>query len=142
MKGCASVAAVPEEKAASPFMTVLTALLIVAVAAFAILFFLLWREPTAGRFETSAPVAVDCPSGTGAPVCYAADVTNVGDAAQQVRCQVTPGADTAALFGNGEDVYSSPVPLEVGSTITLSIRVSPSEGSTVVSQPTVTCGSV
>ncbi len=123
-------------------MTILTALLIVAVAAFAILFFLLWREPTAGRFETSAPVAVDCPSGTGAPVCYAADVTNVGDAAQQVRCQVTPGADTAALFGNGEDVYSSPVPLEVGSTITLSIRVSPSEGSTVVSQPTVTCGSV
>jgi hypothetical protein len=123
-------------------MTILTALLIVAVAAFAILFFLLWRGPAVAQIETGAPVPVDCPSGAGAPVCYGADVTNVGDAAQQIRCQVTPGPDSAALFGNGDDVYSSPVPLEVGNSITLTIRVSPSEGSTIVSEPTVSCEAV
>lgn len=121
-------------------MTILTALLIVAVAAFAILFFLLWQGPSAvGRFETAMPVAVDCPSGTGVPVCYNTDVTNVGETAQQVRCQVMPGPDTAALFDNGDDVYSSPVPLEPGSSITLLVRVSPSNGATVVSQPSITC---
>jgi len=121
-------------------MTMLTAMLIVALAIGAILFFLLWQGPSSdGRFETAAPVAVDCPSGTGAPVCYDADITNVGESAQQVRCQVTPGPDTAALFDNGDDVYSSPVPLEPGSSITLLVQVSPSNGATVVSQPSVAC---
>ena len=67
------------------------------------------------------------PSGTGVPVCYDADITNVGERAQQVRCQVTPGPDTAALFDNGDDVYSSPVPLEPGSSITLLVQVQPQQ---------------
>ena len=85
-RACASVRAVSGDKATSQHDDVLTALLIVALAVGASLFFLLWRGPSSvGRFETAAPVAVDCPSGTGAPVCYDFDITNVGETAQQVR---------------------------------------------------------
>ena len=127
------------EKTTNQAMMALTALLIVAITAGAVLFFLLLRGPSIGRFEVGTPVAVDCPSGTGAPVCYEADVANVGEAAQQVRCQVTPGPDTAALFANGDDVYLSSAPIEAGRSIQLFIEVSPSQGSEIVSRPGVSC---
>ncbi|MEO8477344.1 MAG: hypothetical protein ABI572_09870 [Actinomycetota bacterium] len=127
------------EKATNQTMTVLTALLIVAIAAGAVLFFLVVRGPSFGRFEAATPTAIECPTGTGAPVCYAVDVTNVGDAARQVRCQVTPGLDTAALFANGDDLYVSAAPIEARSVIKLFIQVSPSAGTKIVSRPSVSC---
>ena len=127
------------EKATNQAMAILTALLIMGLAVGAVLFFLLIRGPSAGRFETAAPAAVECPSGTGAPVCYGIDVTNVGDAARQVRCQVTPGVDTAALFANGADIYVSAAPIEAGGSIELFVHVSPSQGTTIVSRPSVSC---
>ena len=127
------------EKATNQAMAILTALLIAGLAFGAVLFFLLVRGPAVGRFETATPAAIDCPSGTGAPVCYGVDVTNVGDAARQVRCQVTPGLDTAALFANGSDVYVSAAPIEAQSSIKLFVHVSPSQGSKIVSRPTVSC---
>jgi hypothetical protein len=119
----------------------LTSLLVIGLAAGTVLFIMLWRGPSsAGRFETAAPVAVDCPSGTGTPVCYGVDVTNTGEEAQQVRCEVAPGPDTAALFADGSGVYVSASPVEAGRTIQLTVEVSPSQGSTIVSAPSVSCG--
>jgi hypothetical protein len=119
----------------------LTSLLVIGLAAGAVLFIMLWRGPSsAGRFETAAPAAIDCPAGTGTPVCYGVDVTNTGEGAQQVRCEVAPGPDTAALFANGSGVYVSAAPVEAGNTIQLTVEVSPSQGSTIVSVPSVACG--
>ena len=119
----------------------LSGLLMIGLAAAGVLFLLLLGGPSArGRFETATPAAIDCPRGTGAPVCYGVDVTNAGEGAQQVRCEVAPGPDTAALFANGSDVYISSVPVESGRTIKLYVEVSPSEGSNIVSRPSVSCG--
>jgi len=119
----------------------LTSLLVIGLAAGAVLFVMLWRGPSsAGHFETATPAAVDCPTGSGTPVCYGVEVTNTGEGAQQVRCEVSPGPDTAALFSNGSGVYVSDAPVEAGGTLQLTVEVSPSQGSTTVSVPSVSCG--
>jgi hypothetical protein len=120
-------------------MVILTALLIVALAVAAVLFFLLWRGPSVGRFRVAYPVATDCPSGSGAPVCYGADVTNTGSAPQKVLCRVVPAGPSTAVFRDGDSVYVSAAPIDAGRTITLFVEASPTEGSTLVERPSVSC---
>jgi hypothetical protein len=132
----------PSERTRDQATLVLTALLAIALAAGAVLLVLLMRGSSGGRFEAAAPAAIDCPSGTGTPVCYGVVVTNVGDTAAQMRCEVSPGPDTAAVFSNGTDAYIGDVPIEAGRRVRLTVEVSPSEGSNVVSRPTVSCEAV
>ena len=68
---------------------------------------------SSASFEVAVPEAVECPFGSGAPVCYRYNVTNTGDAPSFVRCELTPAGDTTAVFGNGSTSYESPI--EMGS---------------------------
>ncbi len=85
--------------------------------------------------------SIDCPSGSGAPVCYRYEVVNSGTATAFVRCAVIPGGDTTAVFGNGETSYEGVTGLEPGEDWLLYVEVE--AGPTdVVTEPMVDCGEV
>jgi hypothetical protein len=99
----------------------------------------------ATRGAVSAPVldmhpaeSVDCPFGTGAPVCYRYEIANTGNAAGFVHCEVTPTGDTTALFFNGETVWDSVVELDDGNAMQLDVQVKAGSDD-VVTAPSVRC---
>ena len=106
------------------------------------LFFLQARGPGAdAEFTVAAPQAVDCPAGSGVPVCYRFDVTNTGRGADPVRCLVAPTGDGTATFSaSGTNAYQSDGPVAVGDTYSLYTEVEASDGEDVVERPTVGCG--
>ena len=87
------------------------------------------------------PESVECPFGSGVPVCYRYDLVNTGTAPAFVRCEVTPAGDSTAVFGNGETSYEGTEALEAGAGWHLTVQVEAGAGD-VVSEPMVGCGQV
>jgi uncharacterized protein (DUF58 family) len=82
--------------------------------------------------------AVDCPFGSGAPVCFRFPLSNEGRADTAVRCELTPAGDSTAVFGNGSAEYFSPTEIAAGETWQLYTQVEAGE-SAVVDEPSVAC---
>jgi hypothetical protein len=120
-------------------VTVLAAGLAIGVA----LFVLQTRAPTTdARFEVAAARAVDCPLGTGKPVCYRFDVTNAGPGVAPLRCVVVPpAAGTAVFTASGTTIYDSPGPVAVGDVYSLYTEVEAGEEDTV-ERPSVGCSAI
>ena len=71
---------------------VLVIALVGMIGAGAALLLMTTGSPRAGaRFELGTGEAVDCPFGTGSPVCYRFNMTNTGGAEGYARCVVVPG---------------------------------------------------
>ena len=121
-------------------VTVLAAGLAIGV----LLFVLQARGPGAdAEFLVASPEAVDCPSGSGVPVCYRFDVTNTGGGGGAMRCLVRPIGDGSAVFtASGTGLYESDGPVAVGDTYSLYTEVEAGDGSSVVERPTLACQSV
>jgi hypothetical protein len=126
--------------------TLLAGALFLLVALAALLFLMLVRAPTGGARADVTPVSpVACQTGTHAPVCYQTTVTNVGSGAGQITCQVIAAVGTSAVFGNQQDVYTTPVdtPIAVNQSFKLTAMSNPLTGKTSVSEPpTITCSAV
>ena len=78
--------------------TVLVIALVGLIGAGAARLFMTTGSPRAGaRFELGTGEAVDCPFGTGSPVCYRFNMTNTGGAEGYARCVVAPGGDAGGI---------------------------------------------
>ena len=120
------------------------ALVVLLAAGLAIgiaLFALQARGPVgAAEFVVETGSAVDCPAGSGAPVCYRFDVTNAGAGAGELECLVMPiGGGKAVFTASGSEVYRSEGPVTVGDTYPLYTEVRASGGETEVGRPDVAC---
>ena len=115
----------------------LSIVLIVAIAAFAILISLQVRGGKPPRFDVGAPQGVECPVGEGTPACFSFAVTNLGNRPSLVECNVTAGAGRAT-FLNDTAVYTSSAPFEPGISEQLTVKVDQGEADTV-SEPIMMC---
>lgn len=126
--------------------TLLAGALFVLVALAALLFLMLVRAPTGGaKAEVTPAQPLKCPAGTHTPVCYQSVVTNVGSGAGQITCQVIPATGTSAVFGNEQDIYTTPVdvPIATNQSFKLTVMAKPLAGKTTVSEPpTIQCSGV
>jgi hypothetical protein len=118
----------------------LSILLLVAIAAFAILVALQVRGDKPPRFDVGAPEGVECPVGEGTPACFSFAVTNLGNRPSLVECNVTAGA-SRATFLNDTPVYASSAPFEPGITELLTVKVDQGDTDTV-SEPILMCMAV
>lgn len=120
-------------------VTMLAAGLAIGVA----LFVLQTRAPsTDARFEVATAQAVDCPLGSGKPVCYRFDVTNSGPGVAPLRCVVVPPASGTAVFtASGSTIYDSPGLVAVGDVYSLYTEVE-AGGEATVERPSVGCSPV
>jgi hypothetical protein len=118
----------------------LSGMLLVAIAAFAILVALQLRGDKPPRFDVGAPEGVECPIGEGSPACFSFSVTNLGNQPSLVECDVTTGAGRAT-FLNDTSVYASSAPFEPGITEQLTVKVD--QGATdTVTEPIMICTAV
>jgi hypothetical protein len=115
----------------------LSIVLLVAIAAFAVLVALQLRGDKPPRFDVGAPQGVECPVGEGTPACFSFAVTNLGNRPSLVECNVTAGAGRAT-FLNETPVYSSSAPFEPGITEQLTVKVDQGETDTVT-EPIMMC---
>ena len=107
----------------------------------ALLFLSTNAAPRVAELGVGQAESVECPFGSGAPVCYRYELVNSGSAGAFVRCEVIPGGDTTAVFGNGETSYEGVTALEPGENWLLYVQVE--AGTTdVVTEPMVGCGEV
>ena len=111
------------------------------VAGAALLFLSTNAAPRVAELGVGQAESVDCPFGSGAPVCYRYELVNSGTASTFVSCEVIPSGDTTAVFGNGETVYEGVDALEAGEDWLLYVRVEAGE-SDVITEPMVGCGAV
>ena len=118
----------------------LSILLLVAIAAFAILVALQLRGDAPVRFDVAEPQGVDCPVGEGTPACFSFSVTNLGNQPSDVRCAVTVEVGRAT-FLNDTPVYTSSAPFEPGIAEMLTVKVDQGDAASV-SQPTLVCEAV
>jgi hypothetical protein len=120
----------------------LVVMLFGGLAAGVALFVLQARGPVAdAEFIVAVPQAVDCPTGSGVPVCYRFDVTNAGGGGDAMRCVVAPtGGGTAVFTASGTSEYQSDGPVAVGDTYSLYTEVEAADGGSVVERPSVGCG--
>jgi hypothetical protein len=116
---------------------VLSILLLVAIAAFAILVALQLRGDKPPRFDVAEPQGVDCPAGEGTPACFSFTVTNLGNEPSHVRCDASVDVGRAT-FLNDLAVYTSSAPFEPGIAEMLTVKVDQGDAGSV-SQPTVVC---
>jgi len=119
----------------------LVVLLVSGLAIGVALFVLQARGPVAeSEFTVATAQAVDCPVGSGVPVCYRFDVTNTGGGDGAVRCVVVPADAGSAVFtASGTTVYESDGAVAAGDTYSLYTEVEAEEGESVVEQPAVAC---
>ena len=131
---------VPQNRSTIGYMA-LVVLLAAGLAIGVALFVLQTRGSVGSADLLVAPAApVDCPRGTGAPVCYVFDVTNAGGGAEPMECLVVPAGGGKAIFtASGSDLYQSEGPVAVGDTYSLYTEVTPAEGETEVGRPEVVC---
>jgi hypothetical protein len=123
----------------SPAYNVLVVALIGVIAAGAALLFLSTDSTRAGaQFELGPGAPVDCPFGTGSPVCYRFNMSNTGGAEGYVRCLVMPTGDSSAIFANGETAYESPIAVKPGEVYRLYTRVD-AGASKEIAEPIVSC---
>jgi hypothetical protein len=121
---------------------VLVVVLVAGLAAGVALLFLTTSAPARSADLTlGLPESVDCPFGSGAPVCYRFDLVNSGAAGAFVRCEVIPAGDTTAVFGNGETTYEGADALDAGEKWHLYVQVEAGADGTVT-EPMVGCGQV
>ncbi len=115
-------------------------LLVAALAVGAGLFWLLaTRNSTSeARFIVGAAQAQDCAVGDRAPACYRFDVSNVGPAPGIVRCDVSSGPGTVAMFPDGQRQATTAV--GAGETQSIVVKVTPESGDTVT-EPALHCES-
>ena len=96
-------------------------------------------RPTAKAKFTVAPLQADtCPSGTHVPVCYKASVTNTGTVSSTMRCDLTPGPGSQAMFPTDLGTYVSANPIPPGQGLVMVIKVDAPDGVTIT-EPTVDC---
>jgi hypothetical protein len=135
-----SVELAPQNRSTVGYMA-LVVLLAAGLAIGVALFILQARGPgSEAEFTVATAQAVDCPAGSGVPVCYRFDVTNTGRGAGPVRCLVAPtGGGSAAFTASGTNAYQSDGPVAVGDTYSLYTEVEAAEGEDVVDRPTVGC---
>lgn len=119
---------------------VLSIVLLLAIAAFAILVALQLRSDTPPRFDVGAAEGTECPAGEGTPACFSFAVTNLGNRPSLVECNVTAGAGRAT-FLNDTAVYASSVPFEPGIAEQLTVKVDLGDDDTVI-EPTLLCMAV
>jgi len=119
---------------------VLSIVLLLAIAAFAILVALQLRSDTPPRFDVGAAEGTECPTGEGTPACFSFAVTNLGNRPSLVECNVTAGAGRAT-FLNDTAVYASSVPFEPGIAEQLTVKVDLGDDDTVI-EPTLLCMAV
>jgi uncharacterized protein (DUF58 family) len=119
---------------------VLSLLLLLALAAFAILVALQLRGDTPPRFDVGEAEGIDCPVGEGTPACFTFTVTNLGNQPSLVECNVTAGAGRAT-FLNETPVYASSAPFEPGIAEQLTVKVDQGDTDTVT-EPILMCMAV
>jgi hypothetical protein len=117
--------------------SLLSIVLLIAIAGFAILVGLQLRTDKPPRFDVAAPEGVECPVGEGTPACFSFTVTNLGNRPSLVECAVTanPGR---ATFLNDLQTYTSSAPFEPGIAENLTVKVDAGDGD-VVAQPSMVC---
>jgi hypothetical protein len=115
----------------------LSILLLVAIAVFAILVALQLRGDKPPLFDVGAPEGVECPIGEGTPACFSFAVTNLGNRPSLVECNVTAGAGRAT-FLNDASVYTSSAPFEPGISELLTVKVDQGDTDTVT-EPILLC---
>jgi uncharacterized protein (DUF58 family) len=120
--------------------SVLSILLLVAIAAFAILVALQLRADTPPRFDVADPEGVECPEGEGTPACFSFTVTNLGNRPSLVECTVSADAGRAT-FLNDSPVLASSDLFEPGIAVELIVKVDQGDQDTVT-QPTLVCRAV
>ncbi len=119
---------------------VLSVVLLIAIAAFAILVALQLRTDTPPRFDVGEAEGMECPTGEGTPACFGFTVTNLGNGPSLVECNVTAGAGRAT-FLNDLPVYSSSAPFEPGIAEQLTVKVDQGDDDTVI-EPILMCRAV
>ena len=122
------------------------ALVVLLAAGLAIgiaLFALQARGPVgAAEFVVETGSAVDCPAGSGAPVCYRFDVTNAGAGPGALECTVMPiGGGDAVFTASSTAVYRSEGPVTVGDTYSLYTEVRAAGDEAEVGRPGLACRS-
>jgi hypothetical protein len=131
---------VPQNRSTIGYMALVV--LLVAGLAIGVALFVLQTRGSVGSAElvVAAGTPVDCPAGSGAPVCYVFDVTNAGGGAEPMECIVVAAEGGTAVFtASGSELYQSDGPISVGDTYSLYTEVSAGEGSTEVGRPEVVC---
>ena len=116
----------------------LSAGLMVLLAVGVVLFFMVLRPPPRGVFQVGQLEPIACPAGVHTPVCYQAVVTNVGNSPSAMRCILTPGSGSQAMFPDNQGAYISPNPVRPSESIVMLIKVDAPSGVTVT-QPSVAC---
>ncbi len=119
-------------------------LLVVLAAGLAIgisLLFLMQSSGGRAAFEVSEPEPFDCPTGADAPVCIRYEVTNTGGDEAFMRCELTPYADSSALFTDGSSEYLSDQPIPSGEADTIYVKVAAGP-SKEIREPEVSCSTV
>lgn len=118
----------------------LVVLLVAGLAMGIALFALQARGPIgAAEFVVETGTSVECPVGTGAPVCYRFDVTNAGAGAGPVECLALPaGGGTVVFTASGSDVYRSDGPVAIGDMYSLYTEVR-ADGGMTAGRPEVAC---
>ena len=119
-------------------VAVLSAGLVALIALTTALSVLVLRPSAKARFAVAPLQADPCPTGTHVPVCYKASVTNTGNVSSTMRCDITPGPGSQAMFPSGLGTYVSANPIPPGQSLVMIIKVDAPDGVTV-SQPTVDC---
>ena len=130
----------PQNRSTIGYMA-LVVLLVAGLAIGVALFVLQTRGSVGSADLVVAPAApVDCPEGSGAPVCYVFDVTNAGGGNEPMECIAVAAEGGKAIFtASGTELYQSDGPISVGDTYSLYTEVSPAEGETEVGRPEVLC---
>lgn len=118
----------------------LSVVLLLAIAAFAILVALQLRGDKPPRFDVGAPEGMECPVGEGTPACFSFTVTNLGNRPSLVECNVMAGAGRAT-FLNDTPVYASSAPFEPGIAEQLTVKVDLGDNDTVT-EPALVCVAV
>jgi hypothetical protein len=118
--------------------TVLSVLLLIAIAAGAILVALQLRPDAPVRFAWGEAEGTQCPEGVGSPACFRFVVTNLGNRPAVVLCAVSAADGARAAFLNRTTTYESLQPLEPGADLELTVKVDPSEEDTAPA-PALAC---
>jgi hypothetical protein len=105
--------------------TVLSGVLLAAIALATILVAIQLRPDAPIRFAWGDAEGVDCPQGVGSPACFRFVVTNLGNRPSGVRCQASASEGARATFLNGAPTYESALPVEPGGGLELTVKVEP-----------------